>query len=142
MITAPKTPKSVRAIVMPGFLVDEIIDPMKCIPNLCDFDRLVPATKSFLHHEMNRGLKAAKVECMRIHDLRHSHVLLFIELEYSSLTIVDKLGHENTAVTMRYAHLFLNKQEDMADDLEVQQGRACRRLMPLSQRTKVKTRSD
>lgn len=116
-ITAPKTPKSVRTIVMPSFLVDEVIDFMKRIPDLRDFDRLVPATKSFLHHEMDRGSKAAGVKRIRIHDLRHSHVSLLIELGYSALAIADRLGHESTEVTMRYAHLFPNKQEDMADDL-------------------------
>ncbi|WP_241155994.1 hypothetical protein [Adlercreutzia sp. ZJ154] len=40
---------------------------------------------------------------------------LLIELGYSPLAITDRLGHESTEVTMRYAHLFPNKQEDMAD---------------------------
>ena len=47
---------------------------------------------------------------------------LLIELGYSPLAIADRLGHESTEVTMRYAHLFPNKQEDMADDLEIQRG--------------------
>lgn len=107
---------------MTEFLVGEVIDFMKYIPDLRDFDRLVLATKSFLHHEMDRGSKAAKVKRIRIHDLRHSHVLLLIELGYSPLAIADRLGHESTEVTMRYAHLFLNKQDNMADDLEIQRG--------------------
>lgn len=127
VITAPKTPKSVRTIVMPGFLVDEVIDFMKCIPGLRDFNRLVPAAKSFLHHEMDHG---AKVTCIRIHDLRHSHVSLPIELGYSPLAIADRLGHESTEVTMRYAYLFPNKQEDMAGNLEVQRGTGMSSLEP------------
>lgn len=71
---------------------------------------------------MDRGSKAAGVKRMRIHDLRHSHVLLLIELGYSALAIADRLGHESTEVTMRYAHLFPNKQQDMADDLEIHRG--------------------
>ena len=100
----------------------KVIDFMKCFPDLRDFDRLVPATKSFLHHEMDRGSKAAKVKRIRIHDLRHSHVSLLIELGYSPLAIADRLGDESTEVSMRYAHLFPNKQDDMADDLEIQRG--------------------
>ena len=124
VITAPKTPKSVRSIVMPEFLVGEVIDFMRCIPDLRNDDRLIPVTKSFLHHEMDRGAKAAGVKRIRIHDLRHSHVSLLIELGYSALAIADRLGHESTEVTMRYAHLFPNKQEDMACDLDVQRGSA------------------
>lgn len=122
VITAPKTPKSVRSIVMPEFLVGEVIDFMRCIPDLRNDDRLIPVTKSFLHHEMDRGAKAAGVKRIRIHDLRHSHVSLLIELGYSALAIADRLGHESTEVTMRYAHLLPNKQDDMADDLEIQRG--------------------
>lgn len=122
--TAPKTPKSVRTIVMPEFLAGEVIDFMRCIPDLRDDNRLIPVTKSFLHHEMDRGAKASGVKRVRIHDLRHSHVSILIELGYSALAIADRLGHESTEVTMRYAHLFPNKQEDMACDLDVQRGRA------------------
>lgn len=118
------TPKSVRTIVMPEFLVGEFIDFMRCIPDLRDDDRLVLVIKSFLNHEMDCGAKAAGVKRIRIHDLRHSHVSLLIELGYSALAIVDRLGHESTEVTMRYAHLFPNKQEDMACDLDVQRGNA------------------
>lgn len=57
VIAAPKTPKSVRTIVMPSFLVDEVIDFMKCIPDLRDFDRLVSTTKSFLHPRWIVGRK-------------------------------------------------------------------------------------
>lgn len=71
---------------------------------------------------MDRGSKAAKAKRIRIHDLRHSHVSLLIELGYSPLAIADRLGHESTEVTMRYAHLFPNKQDGMADDLEIQRG--------------------
>ena len=124
VITAPKTPKSVRTIAMPEFLVGEAIDFMRCIPDLRNEDRLIPVTKSFLHHEMDRGAKAAGGKRIRIHDLRHSHVSLLIELGYSALAIADRLGHESTEVTMRYAHLFPNMQEDMARDLDVHRGNA------------------
>ena len=30
------------------------------------------------------------------------------------------MGHESTEVTMRYAHLFPNKQQEMAADLNIQ----------------------
>ncbi len=78
--TAHKTLKSMRTIVMPGFPVDEVIDFMKCILDLRDLDRLVPATKSLLHHKMDRGAKAAKVEHARVSNLRYSHILARIDL--------------------------------------------------------------
>ena len=37
-------------------------------------DRIFTVTKSYLHHEMDRGAKAAGVKRIRIHDLRHPYV--------------------------------------------------------------------
>ncbi len=41
-------------------------------------DRIFTITKSYLHHEMDRGAKAAGVKRIRIHDLRHGHISLLI----------------------------------------------------------------
>ena len=78
-------------------------------------------TKSYLHHEMKRGCAACGLEPIRIHDLRHSHVSLLIEMGFSAIAIADRLGHETYEMTLRYAHLFPSKQSDMAAALD--QGR-------------------
>ena len=43
---------------------------------------------------------------IRIHDLRHSHVSLLIEMGFSALAIADRVGHESVDITYKYAHLF------------------------------------
>lgn len=83
-------------------------------------DRLFPITKSYLHREMERGAKEAGVKRIRIHDLRHSHVSLLIELGFSAVAIADRLGHESIEITYRYAHLFPSKQNEMADKLDIE----------------------
>jgi len=85
-------------------------------------DRMFTITKSYLHHEMDRGSKAAGVKRIRIHDLRHSHVSLLIEMGFSALAIADRVGHESIDITYRYAHLFPSKQAEMADKLNVERG--------------------
>ena len=85
-------------------------------------DRLFPVTKSYLHHEMDRGSKASGVKRIRIHDLRHSHVSLLIEMGFSALAIADRVGHESIDITYRYAHLFPSKQNEMADELDFERG--------------------
>lgn len=122
VVTAPKTPKSVRTIVMPEFLIGEVIDFMKCIPDLRDTDPPRHVNEVVSPSRDGSRIQSRWVKRIRIHDLRHSHVSLLIELGYSALAIADRLGHESTEVTMRYAHLFPNKQDDMADDLEIQRG--------------------
>lgn len=83
-------------------------------------DRIFTITKSYLHHEMDRGSKSAGVKRIRIHDLRHSHVSLLIEMGFSALAIADRVGHESIDITYRYAHLFPSKQAEMADKLNME----------------------
>jgi len=68
-------------------------------------------TKSYLHHEMDRG----GVKRIRIHDLRHSHISLLIDMGFSAVAIDDRVGHESIEITYRYAHLFPSKQIEMAN---------------------------
>ena len=71
-----------------------------------DKERLFPITKNYLHREMTRGAEAAGVKRIRIHDLRHSHISLLIEMGYSAVAIADRVGHESINITYNYAHLW------------------------------------
>ncbi|UPQ86055.2 tyrosine-type recombinase/integrase [Ignavigranum ruoffiae] len=52
---------------------------------------------------------------MRVHDLRHSHALLIIELGCNPLLIQERLGHENIETTLNtYSHLYPHKQQSLA----------------------------
>ena len=119
VITTPKTKKSNRTIKMPKFLCDEMQEYIKMFYEPNENDRIFPVSKSYLHHEMDRGSKSADVKRIRIHDLRHSHVSLLIEMGFTALAIADRLGHESIEVTYRYAHLFPSKQTEMADKLDL-----------------------
>ena len=76
MITSPKTKKSNRTVQMPDFLCTEMQEFFDMQYGLKRKDRIFNITKSYLHHEMDRGSKAAGVKRIRIHDLRHSHISL------------------------------------------------------------------
>ena len=71
VITSPKTKKSNRTIKMPNFLCEEMKEYLGMIYGLKKKDRIFTVTKSYLHHEMDRGAKAVGVKRIRIHDLRH-----------------------------------------------------------------------
>ena len=66
---------------------------------------------------MRRGCKASGVKVIRIHDLRHSHVSFLINKGFTALEIGNRVGHETERITYRYAHLFPNKQDEMAEFL-------------------------
>lgn len=118
VVTPPKTPKSVRVVTMPEFLRDEVAFYLEECSCLEPDERVFDFTKRFVDHEMRRGCEQSGVKRIRIHDLRHSHVSLLIELGFSALAIADRLGHESVDVTYRYAHLFPNKQAAMAQALD------------------------
>ena len=83
-------------------------------------DRIFTISKSYLHHEMDRGAKESGVQRIRIHDLRHSAISLLIEMGFSALAIAERVGHESVDITYRYAHLFPTRQTEMADKLDVE----------------------
>ena len=58
------------------------------------------------------------VKKIRIHDLKHSHASLLIELGVLPLLISERLGHENIETTLNtYSHLYPNKHGEVADTL-------------------------
>lgn len=122
VITPPKTEKSKRVIAMPKFLTEEIQEYLEQLYGIEPNDRMFCITKSGLHREMDRGARESGVERIRIHDLRHSHVSLLIDMGFSALAIADRMGHESIDITLNYAHLFPSKQTEMATRLDMERG--------------------
>ena len=66
---------------------------------------------------MRNACKKLGLKRIRIHDLRHSHVSLLIDMGYNAVAIAERMGHESIDITYRYAHLFPTVQSDMANKL-------------------------
>ena len=105
---------------MSEFLAEEMQECIKMQYEIEPTDRLFPISKSYLHREIERGCNETGLQKIRIHDLRHSHVSLLIELGFSAVAIADRLGHESIEITYRYAHLFPSKQNEMANKLNLE----------------------
>ncbi len=120
VITEPKTPKSNRTIVMPDFLATEMEDFISRFYGIESNERIFTISKSYLHHEMDRGAKLAGVKRIRVHGLRHSHISLLINLGFTALAIGERVGHEAVDITYHYAHLFPTVQTDMATQLDTE----------------------
>lgn len=118
IITDPKTAKSKRKVVMPDFLCEEIQDYFNMNYLRAPDGRAFPITKSFLFRKIKAGADMAGLPRIRVHDLRHSHVSLLINMGFSAVAIADRMGHESIDITYRYAHLFPSVQAKMANQLD------------------------
>lgn len=119
IVTDPKTPDSKRKVLMPDFLCEEMKQYMAMQYEMGPKDRLFPVSKSYLYRVMNKGCELSGVPRIRIHDLRHSHVSLLIDMGFSAVSIAKRMGHKSIDITYRYAHMFPNVQAQMADQLNL-----------------------
>lgn len=117
VITEPKTEKSKRLVYLAKPVMDKVELYVESRYGYPENARVFDKTKSFFSHRMVNGSKKAGVKRIRIHDLRHSHVSLLIEMGFSPVDIANRMGHENINITMRYAHMMPSKQVNMADKM-------------------------
>lgn len=121
IITPPKTPKSKRIITIPVFLAEELQDYISHLYGIMSNERMFRFTKSYMEHEIIRGINKSGVKKIRLHDLRHSHASLLVEMGFTPLAIAERLGHEKIETTLNtYSHLYPNKQGELADRLELE----------------------
>ncbi len=114
----PKTPKSKRCISIPDFLYNDINNYMSQLYKIEKNDRIFCFTKSTLNRELKRNAEKAKLEPIRVHDLRHSHASMLIEMKFTPLEIANRLGHESVKTTLdTYSHMYPDKDQKLANAL-------------------------
>lgn len=114
-IGTPKTAGSNRVVAIPDFLRDELVQFMALRYDLGEDESIFLAGFSTFRYVLRKYAKIAGIKPIRVHDLRHSHASLLIELGYSPLLIAERLGHDNVNTTLNtYSHLYPNKQKEVA----------------------------
>jgi len=119
IITSPKTKSSIRIVTIPDFLALELREYMSHCYDRESNTRLFILSASSIREYANRCSKAAGLNRIRLHDFRHSHVALLVELGENPLLIANRLGHSDIKMTLNtYAHLYPNKQNELAKKLD------------------------
>jgi integrase len=119
LILDTKTPKSNRVITIPKFLCEIVQDYVSKLYEYKANERLFQVSRHYLRYEIVRANKKIGIKKIRVHDLRHSHASLLIEMGFSPLLISERLGHENIETTLNtYSHLYPNKHGEVADKLQ------------------------
>lgn len=118
VVTKPKTPNSIRKVIIPGFLVDELRDYINARYGLTPSDTLFKANRTPLRNEFRRALAEQDLPIIRMHDLRHSHASMMIELGCNILLVAERLGDTPGTALATYSHLYPNKQEEFVSMIE------------------------
>lgn len=117
LITPPKTDNGIRCISMPSTIMQLVHDYTQRIYGLSATDRVFTFTKSLISGNMTRGAATANVQRIRIHDLRHSHVSLLIDMGFTPHLIAERIGDTVQMVNNTYGHLYPTKHKEVADKL-------------------------
>lgn len=119
VITPPKTDNGVRVVPMPATVMKEIKDYINMLYGINDNNRIFTFTKSLIRNHMKKCSEKSNQPFIRIHDLRHSHVSLLVEMGFSPYLIADRIGDTPQMVMNTYGHLYPNKQIEVADKLNL-----------------------
>ena len=120
----PKSDNSIRDVSMPSFLYDEVEAYIQALYEIRPDDRIFYFTHGTLNRELNRAAAAAGVQQIRIHDLRHSHAALLVDLGYSIVAVAERLGDTVEVAMSTYSHMYPDKMDTLAVDLDRRAGGA------------------
>ena len=120
----PKTAAARRPVVLPDFLVDELVNHL---PANVDRDRLVfPASAggplrgtNWRRRVWRQAVDSSVGSPLRFHDLRHTHVAFLIAAGEHPKVISSRLGHMSVRTVLdRYGHLLEGLDQGAAEALQ------------------------
>lgn len=119
VITAPKTKSSVREILVPGHLFQELLRYISA-HHISGSQRIFECTSPYkIRNAMRLAAAAWHLPLIRIHDLRHSNASTLIHLGFTPFVVKNRLGHKSIQVTMdTYAQLFDHEEGSFTSELE------------------------
>ena len=119
VITTPKTEKSKRIIQLPHAAAVHLNEYIKTMYEPQPQERLFATlNKHTLKVAVTQAANKAGLKEIRLHDFRHSHASMLIELGFPPLVIAERLGHEDIKTTLQiYSHLYPSKASEVANKL-------------------------
>lgn len=112
-----KTDNGFRNVTMPKFIYAELTEYVSSLYGLTDNDKIFYFSRTALNKEMENICKISGVRKIRVHDLRHSHVSLLINIGYKTHAIAKRIGDTPAVVDRTYAHLYPDVNLSIAKEL-------------------------
>lgn len=124
-ITGPTKTHQSRSVALPGFLRDLLAEHIAGRADDLDAYVFVAPEGGQLRHQtfmarfFRPAVRAAGLDGLRFHDLRHTCAALLIAQGAHPRAIADRLGHSTVSVTMDvYGHLLPSLDEALTDGLD------------------------
>jgi len=119
IITTPKTNKSNRIVTLPNELCLMLMKHIDSLQDTSTTASIFPkVTTATIEKAITNYSEIAGIKRIRIHDIRHSHASMLINLGVQPLAISERLGHENIQTTLNiYAHLYPKTASEIANHL-------------------------
>lgn len=118
IITSPKTEKSIRTITVPKEVMTMVHLFFLSNYGMKDTDTLFHISATGLRYAFSKFINLSGVKRIRIHDLRHSHASMLINMGMQINLVSKRLGHENIKTTLDiYTHLYESKEKELEDKL-------------------------
>ena len=119
VVTTTKTQKGNRTVSINQALAEDLKKHISRLYKPAPTDRVFTMTPSSYGKIMKEHTELAGLPEIRVHDIRHSHASLLIEMGFSPVAIADRLGHEKVSTTLDiYSHLYPSKQDELAEKLD------------------------
>lgn len=123
VITSPKTKNAYREINLNKKFYDYLMYYREATYNDNDEDFIFfgkkPTAPTTIRDHLEKHIKLSGVKHIRIHDLRHTHASLLINLGATPKLIMERLGHASYDETMgTYGHLFPNLEITILEQLD------------------------
>ena len=120
-IYPPKTEAGYREVVMPKVLEACLKDYLSKLYDVQPTDRIFPYDRGWVGRQMKYGCEHSGTQKIRVHDVRHTHASLLIDMGCTPLLVAKRLGHEKVQTTMdTYSHLYPNKHQEVVDMMQNQ----------------------
>ena len=111
----PKTANSRRTIGMTDKLREELQEYVKRLYEPKPDDLLFPRSANSISRYFRETQKRNNFEPnIRLHDLRHSHASLLLNMGIPAKAIADRLGHANEIMLYRtYGHMYMTQRDEL-----------------------------
>lgn len=116
---SPKTDSSIRTIKLPDILIDQLRQHHAAHDTYFVFERdSRPYPEQSIRNELKRAETKAGLPHLRVHDFRHCHASLIINITHDILLVSKRLWHSSIDITLKtYSHLMPNSESNLIDKI-------------------------